>query len=152
MDVFNIENKYGSLIIEGGAKPTLGLQAFAEYFRQITGCVYVTMEKQFYICNPQNGLWEQLSPEVMISKISEEILDLARGEEIKDEFASMRRPAVIKDILTYLKVFAHTDKIFFEKKGFWIHCLNGVVEINQDGHCSNFEPVCCPVSCFQVAS
>ena len=68
---------------------TLGLQAFAEYFRQITGCVYVTMEKQFYICNPKNGLWEQLSPEVMISKISEEILDLARGEEIKDEFLNI---------------------------------------------------------------
>ena len=48
MDVFSIENKYGSLIIYSGQKPTLGLQAFAEYYRQLTGCVYVTREKQFF--------------------------------------------------------------------------------------------------------
>ena len=58
MDVSNIENKYGSLIIDSGQKPTLGLQSFAEYFRRLSGCVYVTDEKQFHIYNPDNGLWE----------------------------------------------------------------------------------------------
>ena len=42
VDVTNIENKYGSLIIDGGRKSTLGLQSFAEYFRQLTGCIYIT--------------------------------------------------------------------------------------------------------------
>ena len=128
MDVSSIESKFGSLIIKAGSKPTLGLQAFAEYFRQITGCVYVTSEKQFYIYNPQNGLWEQHSPEVMISKISEEILDLARAEEIRDGFASMRRPAVIRDILMYLKALAGVSEAFFDKRGNWMHFLNGIVK------------------------
>ena len=101
MDVFSIEPRYGSLIIYSGQKPTLGLQAFAEYYRQLTGCVYVTNEKQFYIYNRQNGLWEQQSPEKLISKISEEIFKLAQEEAIEGEFASMRRPAVIRDILLY---------------------------------------------------
>ena len=82
MNVFSIENKYGSLIIYSGQKPTLGLQAFAEYYRQLTGCVYVTNEKQFYIYNRQNGLWEQQSPEKLISKISEEIFKLAKEEAV----------------------------------------------------------------------
>ena len=128
MDVFNIEPRYGSLIIYSGQKPTLGLQAFAEYYRQLTGCVYVTNEKQFYIYNRQNGLWEQQSPEKLISKISEEIFKLAQEEAIEGDFASMRRPAVIRDILLYLSTLASVSGDFFKKRGIWIHCLNGVVE------------------------
>ena len=97
VDVTNIENKYGSLIIDGGRKSTLGLQSFAEYFRQLSGCVYITQEKQFYIYNPSNGLWEQQSQEAMISKISEAILALARAEEIDNEFANMRNPCFWQD-------------------------------------------------------
>ena len=55
MDICTIASKYGSLIIDSGQKPTLGLQSFAEYFRRLSGCVYVTDEKQFYIYNPDNG-------------------------------------------------------------------------------------------------
>ena len=109
MDVCTIENKYGSLIIDSGQKPTIGLQAFAEYFSSLSGCVFMPSEKRFYIYNRNNGLWESQSQEAMISKISEEILDLARAEEIKDEFASMRRPAVIKDILVYLHSISYRD-------------------------------------------
>ena len=128
MDVFSIENKYGSLIIYSGQKPTLGLQAFAEYYRQLTGCVYVTNEKQFYIYNRQNGLWEQQSPEKLISKISEEIFKLAQEEAIEGEFASMRRPTVIREILVFLSALAPVSGDFFKKRSIWIHCLNGVVE------------------------
>ena len=55
MDICTIASKYRSLIIDSGQKPTLGLQSFAEYFRRLSGCVYVTDEKQFYIYNPDNG-------------------------------------------------------------------------------------------------
>ena len=51
MDVYTIENKYGSLIIDSGHKPTLGLQAFAEYFCSLSGCVFMPNEKRFYIYN-----------------------------------------------------------------------------------------------------
>ena len=131
MDICTIENKYGSLIIDSGQKPTLGLQAFAEYFCSLSGCVFMPNEKRFYIYNRNNGLWESQLQEAMISKISEEILDLARAEEIKDEFASMRRPAVIKDILVYLSTLAQAPENFFDKNGNWIHCLNGVVEVDE---------------------
>ena len=51
MDVCTIENKYGSLIIDSGQKPRLGLQAFAEYFRLFSECVFMPNEKLFYIYN-----------------------------------------------------------------------------------------------------
>ena len=135
MDDYTIENKYGSLIIDSGQKPRLGLQAFAEYFRLFSECVFMPNEKLFYIYNRKNGLWEPQSKEAMISKISEEILDLARAEEIKDEFVNMRRPAVIKDILVYLSTLAQAPENFFDKNGNWIHCLNGVVEVDEYGRC-----------------
>jgi len=128
MDVSNIENKYGSLIIPSGKKQVLGLQAFAEYYRQRTGCKYVTAERQFDEYSQESGMYEPQSNEVMIDKVSRAILNFARLKGIHDELVGMRRPAVIKDILTHLKVFAHTDKSFFDKKGNWVHCLNGVVE------------------------
>ena len=71
----------------------------------------------------------------MISKISEEILVLARAEEINDEFASMRRPAVIKDILLYLSALAQAPENFFDKAGNWIHCINGIIEVDEHGRC-----------------
>ena len=132
-DACTIESKYGSLIINSGQKPTLGLQTFAAFFLRQSQCVYATYEKQFYIYNPQSGRYETQSGEVMINKISQAILRLARENNIEDEFTGMRRPAVIKDILTHLKVFAHVDKSFFDKQGIWIHCLNGVVEF-KDGN------------------
>ena len=135
MDIYTIENKYGSLIIDSGQKPTIGLQPFAEYFSSLSGCIFMTNEKRFYIYNRSNGLWESQSQEAMISKISEEILALARAEEINDEFASMRRPAVIKDILLYLSALAQAPENFFDKDGNWIHCLNGIVGIDEYGHC-----------------
>ena len=128
MDVSNIENKYGSLIIPSGKKQVLGLQAFAEYYRQRTGCKYVTAERQFDEYSQESGMYEPQSNEVMIDKVSRAILNFARLKGIHDELVGMRRPAVIKDILTHLKVFAHTDKSFFDKKGNWVHCLNGVIE------------------------
>ena len=135
MDICTIESKYGSLIIDSGQKPTLGLQPFAEYFSSLSGCVFMPNEKRFYIYNRNNGLWESQSQEAMISKISEEILELARAEEIKDEFASMRRPAVIKDILLYLSSLAQVQENFFDKSGNWIHCTNGVIEVDESGCC-----------------
>ena len=135
MDVYTIENKYGSLIISSGQKPTLGLQAFAEYFSSFSGCVFMPTERRFYIYNQNNGLWEAQSLEAMISKISEEILDLARANDIEDEFVSMRRPAVIKDILVFLSTIAQVPENFFDKNGNLIHCLNGVVEIDEHGGC-----------------
>ena len=128
MDVSNIENKYGSLIIPSGKKQVLGLQTFAEYYRLKTGCKYVTVERLFHEYSDESGMYEPQSNEVMIDKVSRAILDFARLKGINDELIGMRRPAVIKDILTHLKVFAHTDKSFFDKKGNWVHCLNGVVE------------------------
>ena len=92
MDICTIESKYGSLIIDSGQKPTLGLQAFAEYFCSLSGCVFMPNEKRFYIYNRNNGLWESQSQEAMISKISEEILDLAtRGVHF-----ILRRNALLK--------------------------------------------------------
>ena len=126
MDVNSIENKYGSLIIDSGQKPVLGLQAFAEYFRQLSGCIYVTDEKQFYIYNLCSGLWETQSRESMISRISQEILQFAREEGIQDEFTGMRKPAVIKDILIHLSVLAHVPEKFFESQDIRVHCLNGI--------------------------
>ena len=105
MDVYTIENKYGSLIIDSGQKPILGYQPFAEYFRQLSGCIYVTEEKLFYCYNPINGLWEKQGQMDMINRISKEILQFARDNDIEDEFASMRRPAVIKEILVYLRMY-----------------------------------------------
>ena len=135
MDIYTIEAKYGSLIIDSGQKPTIGLQPFAEYFSLLSGCIFMPNEKRFYIYNRNNGLWESQSQEAMISKISEEILDLARAEEIRDGVACMRRPAVIRDILMYLKALAGVSKAFFDKRGNWMHCLNGVVKIDEYGRC-----------------
>ena len=135
MDVLEIEKKYGSLITSSGKKLGLGLQPFAEYYHQLTKCCYVTEENRFYEYNPESGKYEVQSDTTMINNISLAILHFARCRNLEDELAGMRRPAVIKDILTYLKIFAHTDKSFFDKKGFGIHCLNGVVEINQEGCC-----------------
>ena len=87
MDICTIESKYGSLIIGSGQKPTLGLQPFAEYFRQLSGCIYVTEEKLFYCYNPINGLWEKQGQMDMINRISKEILQFARDNDIEDEFA-----------------------------------------------------------------
>ena len=84
MDIYTIENKYGSLIINSGQKPTIGLQPFAEYFSSLSGCIFMPNEKRFYIYNRSNGLWESQSQEAMISKISEEIQALARAAEIND--------------------------------------------------------------------
>ena len=56
MDICTIESKYGSLIIDSGQKPTLGLQPFAEYFSSLFGCVFMPNEKRFYIYNRNNGL------------------------------------------------------------------------------------------------
>ena len=133
MDVYTIENKYGSLIIDSGQKPILGYQPFAEYFRQLSGCIYVTEEKLFYCYNPINGLWEKQGQMDMINRISKEILQFARDNDIEDEFASMRRPAVIKEILVYLGSLAQAPVDFFNKGGRWIHCLNGVIEIDNAG-------------------
>lgn len=92
-------------------------------------------EKRFYIYNRNNGLWESQSQEAMICKISEGILGLARAAEIKDEFARIRRPAVIKDILVYLSAIAQVPENFFDKAGNWIHCINGIVEVDEHGRC-----------------
>ena len=128
MKNYEIESKYGTLIIGNQHSPTLNLQSFAAYFCKVSGCVYAANEKQFYIYNLKNGLWERQTKEILISKISEEILDLARVEEIENEFASMRRTAVIKDIIVYLRAIASVSEDFFDKRGNWMHCLNGVVE------------------------
>ena len=133
MDIYTIENKYGSLIIDSGQKPILGYQPFAEYFRQLSGCIYVTEEKLFYCYNPINGLWEKQGQMDMINRISKEILQFARDNDIEDEFAGMRRPAVIKEILVYLSSLAQAPVDFFNKGGRWIHCLNGVIEIDNAG-------------------
>ena len=135
MDICTIASKYGSLIIDSGQKPTLGLQPFAEYFSSLSGCVFMPNEKRFYIYNRNNGLWESQSQEAMICKISEGILGLARAAEIKDEFARIRRPAVIKDILVYLSAIAQVPENFFDKAGNWIHCINGIVEVDEHGRC-----------------
>lgn len=133
MDVYNIEKKYGTLIITSGQKPILGYQPFAEYFRQLSGCIYVTDEKQFYCYNPISGLWEKKDQMDMINRLSKAILQFARDNEIEDEFASIRRPAAIKEILVYLKSLAQTPTDFFNKSNCWIHCLNGVIEIDNAG-------------------
>ena len=82
-----------------------------------------------------NGLYEPQSQESIISKISEEILKLARDNDIADEFNSIRCPATVKAILVYLKTIAQVSDNFFDKIGSWIHCRNGVVEINDAGQC-----------------
>ena len=69
----------------------------------------------------------------MINRISKEILQFARDNDIEDEFASMRRPTVIKEILVYLSILAQAPADFFNKGGRWIHCLNGVIEIDNAG-------------------
>ena len=133
MNIYDIESNYGKLIIGNRhSKPTLGLQAFAAYFCEVSECVYVTNEKEFYIYNSKSGLWERQTKEVLISRISEVMLDLAQAEEIDDEFTSMRRPAVIRDIIVYLSALASVSEDFFDKHGNWIHCLNGVIEIESD--------------------
>ena len=133
MDIYTIENKYGSLIINSGQKPILGYQPFAEYFRQLSGCIYVTEEKLFYCYNPINGLWEKQGQMDMINRISKEILQFTRDNDIEDEFANMRRPAVIKDILVYLSAIAQAPADFFDQSDCWIHCVNGVIEIDNAG-------------------
>ena len=133
MNIYDIESNYGKLIIGNRhSKPTLGLQAFAAYFYEVSECVYVTNEKEFYIYNSKSGLWERQPKEVLISRISEVMLDLAQAEEIDDEFTSMRRPAVIRDVIVYLSALASVSEDFFDKHGNWIHCLNGVIEFESD--------------------
>ena len=79
MNIYDIESNYGKLIIGNRhSKPTLGLQAFAAYFYEVSECVYVTNEKEFYIYNSKSGLWERQTQEVLISRISEVMLDLAQ--------------------------------------------------------------------------
>ncbi|MBE6402684.1 MAG: hypothetical protein E7039_03045 [Lentisphaerae bacterium] len=98
MDDYNIENKYGSLIISSGQKPTLGLQAFAEYFSSFSGCVFMPTERRFYIYNQNNGLWEAQSLEAMISKISEEILDLASTNSFHKNKSNKPSPSIPKQM------------------------------------------------------
>ena len=141
----NIEDKYGSLIIKSGQKTTIGLHAFAKYFHQRSECIYAAREKLFYIYNPVNGLYEPQSEESMISKISEKILELARDNGIEDELNSARRPVTIKEILVYLKTVARASDDFFDKTYNWIHCQNGVIEIDDAGQCElkPFSPEYC---------
>ena len=59
MDIFSIEPRYGSLIIYTGQKPTLGLQAFAEYYRQLYLAILTESIKiaiaWIYSTSPSNG-------------------------------------------------------------------------------------------------
>ena len=94
MDIYTIENKYGSLIIDSGKKQVLGLQAFAEYYRLKTECQYVTAERLFHEYSDESGMYEPQSNEVMIDKVSRAIFNFARLKGIDGELIGMRRPAL----------------------------------------------------------
>ena len=67
--IHEIEEKYGSLLIRDGSKFLLGLQSFAELYRQQTRCIYLPGEKQFYQYSSGNGLWQPQRREEMISQV-----------------------------------------------------------------------------------
>lgn len=45
--IHEIEGKYGSLLIRDGSKFLLGLQSFAELYRQQTRCIYLPGRSSF---------------------------------------------------------------------------------------------------------
>ena len=131
--IHEIEEKYGSLLIRDGSKFLLGLQSFAELYRQQTRCIYLPGEKQFYQYSSGNGLWQPQRREEMISQVCFAIREFANQRGLENELIRYQRPSAIRDILIYLEVQAKEEPAFFSSSGNWIHCRNTMVELAESG-------------------
>ena len=131
--IHKIEEKYGSLLMSDGSKFILGLQSFAELYRQQTRCIYLPNEKQFYQYSPASGLWQPQRQSEMISQVGLAVREFAGRRGIECGLARYQRPAAIRDILTYLEVQAEVESAFFSVSGNWVHCRNTMVELTDSG-------------------
>lgn len=120
--------EYGDPVIlnDSGQVISVNQQCFAALFKKIYKPIFETTEDCFYLYNPSTGLWEVISKEVLMNKLSLLMKDYA-GFVGASGIVNHRKVPILSNILTLLRGLCARTDAFARKGEPFIHCANGVV-------------------------
>ena len=103
--------------------------------------LYEPTEKRFYCYDPDTGLWEIKSEDVIKQEISRSILEQGRNNN-QPSAQHMRSDRVLSGITRQLRGMAEVRDAFTEKAAHGVHCANVYLTFDEDGtlHEQEFSP------------
>lgn len=107
-------------------------QAYAKLYALNQNPVYVPGEQCFYRYESQSGLWLKQRSEEMIESLSLFLHEYAIAFCAR-QIETKRKLPVLRSMLTFLQAQCAQPDFFKPVKNVYIHCLNGILELDESG-------------------
>jgi len=128
------ERQYGELVMFNGGKDKIIVneQGFAKLYVLATPLVYIPAEKAFYYYNSSTGLWQMQSKEELLDHLGLFLHEYAEVCCIP-LVETKRNQSVLSSIIKFLSAICREPKFFHRSQRTFIHCANGVLELDEQG-------------------
>jgi len=130
-----VEAEFGMLYELNGKNNVIFFneQGFARLYQLVHNPVYIPEENSLYAYEASTGLWKQRDHDCLVHQLSLFLHECALEWNVPG-IETKRKPSVLTNIIKFLRAICRREKFFDRSGRFFIHCANGVLELDTAGN------------------